>query len=91
MRAVVNQSAEVVYDDVIDSTMNGVAVDGGNTLSITLDHLQNPPSIAVQVKSSVESKRHIIITERAFLFKYRHLSTQFPSVKICSSFVAAPA
>ena len=56
VHALVNRGAEVVFDDVIDRTMTGVAVGGGNTLSITLDHLQNTPSIAVQVYKSLSWK-----------------------------------
>ena len=41
------------YDDIIDHTMNNVEAGGGNTLSITLDHLQDPISIGIQVYSQL--------------------------------------
>ena len=44
-----SQGGEVEYDDVINHTMNNVEAGGGNTLSITLDHLQDPLSIGIQV------------------------------------------
>ena len=44
-----SQGEEVEYDDVIDRTMNNVEAGGGITLSITLDHLQDPLSIGFQV------------------------------------------
>ena len=49
--AVVQQGTVIEYDDVIDRSMSGVPIGGSNTLSVTLDHLQNPPSIGVQVAS----------------------------------------
>ena len=40
------------YDEVIDHTINNIDIGGGNTLSVTLDHLPDPPAIGLEVKCS---------------------------------------
>ena len=40
------------YNEVIDHTINNIDIGGGNTLSVTLDHLPDPPAIGLEVKCS---------------------------------------
>ena len=41
------------YNEVIDHTINNIDIGGGNTLSVTLDHLPDPPAIGLEVKCSL--------------------------------------
>ena len=52
VRAILSEGGEVEYDEVIDHTINNIDIGGGNTLSVTLDHLPDPPAIGLEVKCS---------------------------------------